>query len=86
MRAQRGAAVYAAPSCNHLGLAIHDYDSVAVEAEFRRRGLDPKHDSKLTWTITDPDGLRIEVAAYGYPEYIGRDRGGSRGTCPAAPG
>ncbi len=82
----RQAAVDAAPFCDHFGLAIHDYDSVAVEAELRRRGLDPKPDSKMARTIMDPDGLRIEVAAYGYPEHIARDCGGSSATCPAAPG
>ena len=80
------AAVDAGPSCHHFGLAIHDYDPVAVEAELRRRGLDPEPDSKMAWTILDPDGLRVEIAAYGYPEHIGRDCGGSSETCPAAPG
>ncbi len=82
----RQAAEDAGPSCHHFGLAIHDYDPVAVEAELGRRGLDPEPDSKMAWTIMDPDGLRVEVAAYGYPEHIGRDCGGSSETCPAAPG
>lgn len=70
------------PYCNHFAFVVEDYDSARVEDELRRRGLDPKPDSKLAWTITDPDGFRIEVAAPGLPEHIANDCSGINTSCP----
>ena len=70
------------PHCNHFAFVIENYDSAKVEAELKRRGLDPKPDSKLAWTFTDPDGLRVEVAAPGLPEHIANDCKGVNTSCP----
>ena len=70
------------PYCNHFAFVIENFDQGKVEAELKRRGLDPKPDSKLAWTITDPDGFRIEVAAPGLPEHIANDCNGVNSSCP----
>jgi len=78
----RPAAAGAKSYCNHFAFAVENYHQDAVEAELKRRGLDPKPDSKLAWTITDPDGMRIEVAGWGLPEHIANDCNGANTTCP----
>lgn len=49
------------PNCNQYGFVIENFDQKKVEAELKRRGLNPEPDSKWTWAIKDPDGLRIGV-------------------------
>lgn len=71
--------------CNHFAFVVENYDQNAVEAELKRRGLDPKPDSKLAWTIADPDGMRIEVAGWGLPEHIAGDCQGANSSCPGGP-
>lgn len=68
--------------CNHFAFVVENYDSAKVEAELKRRGLDPKPDSKLAWTFTDPDGFRVEVAGPGLPEHIANDCKGINTSCP----
>jgi catechol 2,3-dioxygenase-like lactoylglutathione lyase family enzyme len=70
------------PYCNHFAFVVDNYDQAKVEAELKRRGLDPKPDSKLAWTITDPDGMRVEVAGWGLPEHIANDCHGANTNCP----
>jgi catechol 2,3-dioxygenase-like lactoylglutathione lyase family enzyme len=70
------------PYCKHFAFVIENYDSAKVEAELKRRGLDPKPDSKLAWSFTDPDGLQVEVAAPGLPEHLARDCKGVNTSCP----
>jgi len=70
------------PYCNHFALVIENFDSAKVEAELKRRGLDPKPDSKLAWTITDPDGMRVDIAAPGLAEHIAKDCKGVNTSCP----
>lgn len=72
-------------SCNHFAFIVENYNQDAVEAELKRRGLNPKPDSKLAWTITDPDGMRIEVAGKGLPEHIAKDCNGNNASCPGGP-
>jgi catechol 2,3-dioxygenase-like lactoylglutathione lyase family enzyme len=70
------------PYCNQFGLTIENYDSSSVEAELKRRGLKPKPDSKLSWSIVDPDGYQIGVSGAGFSEHIANDCHGSSATCP----
>jgi catechol 2,3-dioxygenase-like lactoylglutathione lyase family enzyme len=76
---------YAKPSCNQFGLIIENFKQDTVEAELSRRGLEPKPDSKLSWTIVDPDGYQIDVSAPGFSEHIANDCLGSKATCPGGP-
>jgi catechol 2,3-dioxygenase-like lactoylglutathione lyase family enzyme len=55
---------------NHYGFAIADYDHAAVKAELDGLGLDPAPHTDRSWTLMDPDGMRIEAAAWGFPEYL----------------
>jgi len=70
------------PYCNHFAFVVENYDQAKVETELNRRGLNPKPDSKLAWTIADPDGFRIEVAGWGLPEHIANDCHGANSNCP----
>jgi catechol 2,3-dioxygenase-like lactoylglutathione lyase family enzyme len=67
---------------DHFAFEIENYDQDRVEAELQRRGYKPEADSKLGWTIHDPEGMRIEVAGKGLPEYIGRYCSGRAVDCP----
>lgn len=73
------------PYCNQFGLTIDNYDENAVEAELKRRGLKPKPDSKLSWSVLDPDGFQIGVSGNGFSEHIANDCHGSSLTCPGGP-
>ena len=70
------------PYVDHFAFEIENYNQDAVEAELKRRGFNPQPDSKLGWTIQDPEGMRIEVAAKGLPEHIARDCNGRAADCP----
>jgi catechol 2,3-dioxygenase-like lactoylglutathione lyase family enzyme len=73
------------PYVNHFAFMVDNYDQDKVEAELKRRGFDPKPDSKLAWTIQDPEGMRIEVCGKGLPEHIANDCHGGNPTCPGGP-
>lgn len=73
------------PYCNQFGFTVENYDQKRVEAELRRRGLNPKPDSKLSWSFVDPDGYRIGVSGAGFSEHIANDCRGSNATCPGGP-
>jgi hypothetical protein len=60
------------PYCNHYGLQIDNFDSAKVEAELKRRGLNPKPNTKLAWTVNDPDGMIVDIAGAGFAEELGR--------------
>jgi catechol 2,3-dioxygenase-like lactoylglutathione lyase family enzyme len=70
------------PYVDHFALEIENYDQGRVEAELRRRGYDPQPESKLGWTIQDPEGMRIEIAGKGWPEYIAKSCNGDAANCP----
>lgn len=81
------------PYCNHFGFAIENYDQAKVKAELERRGLNPKPDSRLAWTVQDPDGFEIEAAGSGLAEHLANECHGSAvknaqtgiGGCPGGP-
>ncbi len=57
------------PYVAHFALAVEDFDRAAVKAKLERRGLKPEPETKLFWTIRDPAGMRLEVAAGGVLEH-----------------
>ena len=69
------------PYVDHFALEIENYDQGRVEAELRRRGYNPQPDSKLGWTIQDLEGMRIEIAGKGWPEYIAKSCNGNAAEC-----
>ena len=70
------------PYCNHYAFVVENFDPAKVDAKLKARGISHKPDSKLGWSITDPDGMRIEVAGPGLPEHIANDCKGSNAGCP----
>jgi len=73
------------PYCNQFGLIVENYDRNMVQDELKRRGLSPKADSKLSWSMLDPDGNKIGVSGAGFSEHIANDCHGSSATCPGGP-
>ena len=73
------------PYCNQFGLIVENYDRNMVQDELKRRGLSPKPDSKLSWSMLDPDGYKIGVSGAGFSEHIANDCHGSSATCPGGP-
>ena len=73
------------PYVDHFALEIENYDQGRVEAELRRRGYNPQPDSKLGWTIENPEGMRIEIAGTGWPEPIAKSCNGNTADCPGGP-
>ncbi len=73
------------PYVDHFAFEIENYDQNRVEAELKRRGYNPLPDSKLGWTIQDPEGMRIEIAGRGLPEYVGEKCNGRATDCPGGP-
>jgi catechol 2,3-dioxygenase-like lactoylglutathione lyase family enzyme len=51
------------PHCNSYGFVTENFNRAKVEAELKRRSLDPQPDPKWTFAIKDPDGLVIGVTA-----------------------
>ncbi len=72
------------PYCNRFGFAVEN-SADAVAAELKRRGFKPKPDSKLSWSIVDPDGYQIGVSGSGFSEHIANDCHGSSAACPGGP-
>jgi catechol 2,3-dioxygenase-like lactoylglutathione lyase family enzyme len=52
-----------APLVDHLCYTIADWDRDAVEAELRRRGLDPEPDTDESFHVRDPDGYRLQIGS-----------------------
>jgi len=73
------------PYVEHFAFEIENYEQNRVEAELKRRGYNPLPDSKLGWTIQDPEGMRIEIAGKGLPEYIAGNCKGRATDCPGGP-
>jgi catechol 2,3-dioxygenase-like lactoylglutathione lyase family enzyme len=74
------------PFVDHLAYTIANWNKDTVEAELKRRGLQPEPDSKYAWTIHDPDGYRIQICARELQDYVGKTCGGTIQKCPGGPG
>src|SRR5215468_1419424 len=57
-----------APRIHKFGFTIDYWDSKAVEAELKRRGLQPKADGKKGFWFNDPEGNEIGVFARDYAQ------------------
>jgi catechol 2,3-dioxygenase-like lactoylglutathione lyase family enzyme len=51
------------PLVDHICYTIEDWDRDAVEAELRRRGLDPQPDTDESFHVRDPDGYRLQIGS-----------------------
>ncbi|HEY6483969.1 MAG TPA: VOC family protein [Steroidobacteraceae bacterium] len=50
------------PFVDHIAYTIDPWDKKFVEAELRRRGMDPKPDTDDSFHVRDPDGYDLQIA------------------------
>ena len=51
------------PRVNHVAYTIENWDRGAVEAELKRRGLNPRPDEETSFHIKDPDGYDLQICS-----------------------
>lgn len=51
-----------APLIDHFAITIDSWDKDAVEAELKRRGLDPRPDTENSFIVNDPEGFRLQIS------------------------
>ena len=51
------------PVVDHIGYTIAHFNRDAVEAELKRRGLDPKADGDNSFHIHDPNGFDVQICS-----------------------
>jgi catechol 2,3-dioxygenase-like lactoylglutathione lyase family enzyme len=50
------------PRVDHIAYTIENWDKKAVEAELRRRGLEPTPDTEDSFHVKDPDGFNLQIS------------------------
>lgn len=50
------------PRIDHVAYTIENWDKNAVEAELKRRGLDPKADTENSFNVLDPNGFDVQIS------------------------
>ena len=50
---------------DHVAYTIEDWDKDKVEAELKRRGLNPRPDTPDSFHVTDPDGFDLQISGKG---------------------
>jgi catechol 2,3-dioxygenase-like lactoylglutathione lyase family enzyme len=50
------------PLVDHFAITIDNWDKNAVEAELKRRGLDPRPDTEDSFHVKDPDGYNLQIS------------------------
>ncbi len=58
--ARAGATV---PRIDHIAYTIDPWDRTAVEAELKRRGLNPRPDEETSFHVKDPDGFDLQICS-----------------------
>jgi len=53
------------PVIDHLAFTIENWNTKAVEAELKRRGLDPVPDTEDSFIVKDPDGYTLQICGPG---------------------
>ncbi len=51
------------PVIDHFAISIADFDLQETEAVIKKLGLQYSDDGDSAWTLTDPDGYRVQVCA-----------------------
>ena len=59
---RNGRAGSATPRVDHIAYTIEAWDKNEVEAELKRRGLDPRPDTENSFHVTDPDGFNLQIS------------------------
>jgi catechol 2,3-dioxygenase-like lactoylglutathione lyase family enzyme len=55
----------AAPKVDHIAYTIKNWDKDKVEAELKRRGLEPRVDTENSFHVKDPDGFDLQISGEG---------------------
>ena len=50
------------PRIDHIAYTIENWDKNAVEAELKRRGLQPKPDTDNSFHVEDPNGFDLQIS------------------------
>lgn len=50
------------PRIDHIAYTIDNWDKNAVEAELKRRGLDPQPDTEDSFHVKDPNGFDLQIS------------------------
>ena len=50
------------PHVDHIAYTIDNWDKDAVEAELKRRGLNPRPDTENSFHVKDPDGFDLQIS------------------------
>lgn len=50
------------PLVDHIAITIDNWNKDKVEAELKRRGLDPRPDTENSFHIKDPDGYNLQIS------------------------
>ena len=51
------------PRVDHVAYTIDPWDRTAVEAELKRRGLNPRPDEETSFHVKDPDGFDLQICS-----------------------
>jgi catechol 2,3-dioxygenase-like lactoylglutathione lyase family enzyme len=51
------------PYVDHFAITIEGWSREVVEAELKRRGLDPRPDGSSSFLVKDPDGFELQISA-----------------------
>jgi len=50
------------PRVDHIAYTIDNWNTKEVEAELRRRGLEPRPDTENSFHVKDPDGFDLQIS------------------------
>lgn len=53
------------PRVDHIAYTIDNWNKGAVEAELKRRGLEPRPDTDDSFHVKDPDGFDLQISGKG---------------------
>ncbi|HUI54120.1 MAG TPA: VOC family protein [Bryobacteraceae bacterium] len=53
------------PRVDHIAYTIETWDKDQVEAELKKRGLDPRPDTPDSFHVKDPDGFDLQISGKG---------------------
>jgi catechol 2,3-dioxygenase-like lactoylglutathione lyase family enzyme len=53
------------PVVDHFAITIDTWDRAAVEAELKKRGLEPRPDTDDSFHVKDPDGYTLQISGRG---------------------
>jgi len=50
------------PKVDHIAYTIENWDKGSIEAELKRRGLNPRLDTENSFHVKDPDGFDLQIS------------------------